>query len=224
MKRICKTLNSRMLLFQTPSSFTPALLSDAEDFFATINRDELALAWETRGPAWQLPETHERLRRILENLNLVHVTDPFRVLPAHAGEVAYFRLHGLGERMYYYQYTDEELHKLRELTVPYERIAKEVYVFFNNLSMFEDAKRFKQYLFSGAFPKITAQTGLASVKSVIQKTRYPTTKPLLISSLGWRLVEIEQGQQIRLETLLKSLLFESYSSAEELLAELRTLL
>jgi uncharacterized protein YecE (DUF72 family) len=103
MKRICKTLNSHMLLFQTPGSFTPTMLGDAKDFFIAINREELALAWETRGPAWQSPETREKLRRILENLNVAHVTDPFRALPAYMGEVAYFRLHGLGERMYYYQ-------------------------------------------------------------------------------------------------------------------------
>jgi hypothetical protein len=90
--------------------------------------------------------------------------------------------------------------------------------------MFEDAKRFKQRLSSGAFPKITPQTGLASVKSVIQKTRYPATKSVLIRKLGWRRVETEQGQQTRLETLLKNLLSKSYKSAEELLTELRTLL
>jgi uncharacterized protein YecE (DUF72 family) len=224
MKRICKTLNSHVLLFQTPGSFTSIMLSDAEDFFMAINREELALAWETRGPAWQSPETHEKLHRILENLSVAHVTDPFRALPAYVGEAAYFRLHGLSERMYYYQYTDEELRKLKELAAPYERKAKIVYVFFNNLSMFEDAKRFKQYLFSGVFPKITVQTGLASVKSVVQKTRYPTTKSVLIRKLGWRLVETEQGQQIRLEILLENLLSKSYNSAEELVTELRTLL
>jgi uncharacterized protein YecE (DUF72 family) len=102
-KRICRTLNSHVLLFQTPSSFTPTTLSNAEDFFMAINREELALAWETRGPEWQSPETREKLHRTLENLNVAHVTDPFRALPAYTGEVAYFRLHGLGERMYYYQ-------------------------------------------------------------------------------------------------------------------------
>ena len=224
MKQICKKLNAPVLLFQTPGSFTPTMLSDAEDFFMAINCEEMALAWETRGPAWQAPETREKLRRILENLNVTHVTDPFLTLPAYVGEVAYFRLHGLGERMYYYQYTDEELRKLKELTAPYEHKAKEVYIFFNNLAMLEDAKRFKQYLSSGAFPKITAQTGLASVKSVVQKTRYPTTKSALIRKLGWRLAETEQAQQIRLETLLKNLHSKNYSSAEELLNELRTYL
>jgi uncharacterized protein YecE (DUF72 family) len=224
MKLVCKTLNSHTLLFQTPSSFTPTTLKDAEDFFRSINRAELTLAWETRGQAWQSQEARERLRRILENLNVTHVTDPFLVLPAYVGEVAYFRLHGLGERMYYYQYTDEELRKLKELIASYERKAKEVFVFFNNLSMFEDAKRFKQYLSCGAFPKITAQTGLASVESVIQKTQYPTTKSALNRKLGWRLVQTEQGKQIRLETLLKGLLSKNYNSAEELLTELETML
>ena len=224
MKRVCKMLSSNTLLFQTPASFTPISLTDAEKFFSAIDRDGLALAWETRGAAWELPETRERLRRILGNLDVAHVTDPFRVLPACLGEVAYFRLHGLGERLYYYQYTDEELQKLKELTAPYERKTKEIYVFFNNLSMFEDAKRFRQYLSSGAFPRITALIGLASVKSVIQKTRYPTTKSVLIRNLGWRLVETEQAQQIRLENLLKNLVSKSYNNAEELLIELETLL
>jgi uncharacterized protein YecE (DUF72 family) len=223
-KRICRTLNSHALIFQTPGSFTPATLSDAEDFFTAINREELALSWETRGPDWQIPETREKLRRTLENLSVAHVTDPFLALPAHVSKVAYFRLHGLGERMYYYQYTDEELRRLKELTAPYEREAEEVYVFFNNLSMFEDAKRFKQYLSSGVFPRITAQAGLASVKSVIQRTRYPATKSVLIRKLGWRLVETEQGQQIRLETVLEKLPPRSYNNVEDLLTELGTLL
>jgi uncharacterized protein YecE (DUF72 family) len=44
MKRICRTLNPHVLLFQTPGSFTPTMFSDAEDFFMAINREELALA------------------------------------------------------------------------------------------------------------------------------------------------------------------------------------
>jgi len=47
---------------------------------------------------------------------------------------------------------------------------------------------------------------------------------MLIRKLGWRLVETEQGQQIRLEMLLKNLLSKSYNSAGELLTELKTLL
>jgi hypothetical protein len=47
---------------------------------------------------------------------------------------------------------------------------------------------------------------------------------MLIRKLGWRLVETEQGQQTRLETLLKNLLSKSYNSAGELLTELKTLL
>jgi hypothetical protein len=47
---------------------------------------------------------------------------------------------------------------------------------------------------------------------------------VLIRKLGWRLVETEQGQQIRLEILLKNLLSKSYNSAEELRTELKTLL
>ena len=96
------------------------------------------MAWETRGPMWEKPDVREKLGRVLERLDVTHATDTFTVLPAYTGDVAYFRLHGLGERMYYYQYSDLELRRLKELVIPYERDGKTVYVLFNNLAMFED--------------------------------------------------------------------------------------
>ena len=122
------------------------------------------------------PETHKKLGKVLEKLDVTHVTDPFRIMPAYTGGTAYFRLHGLGERMYYYQYSDIELQRLKELIAPYEKEGKEVYVLFNNLSMLEDGVRFMEYLVKRTFPKVTCSTGLASIKEVIEKTRYPNFK------------------------------------------------
>jgi len=45
-----------------------------------------------------------------------------------------------------------------------------------------------EYLSKGVFPKITDSTGLASVRSVVERTRYPPSKGLLVRRLGWRLV------------------------------------
>jgi len=220
MKWICKTLNSRILLVQTPGSFRPDRLGDAEKFFGTVDREGLVLVWENRGPAWETGEARKRLGQVLEKLDVVHVTDPFRVLPAYTGDVAYFRLHGLGERMYYYQYSDSELQKLKELISPYEGEGKEVYVLFNNLSMFMDGVRFMEYLSKGVFPKITGSTGLASIRSVVERTRYPISKIMLIKKLGWRLVEVEEGKQVRLGTVLANLPAKTYRNAEELLNEI----
>jgi uncharacterized protein YecE (DUF72 family) len=222
MKEICRTLNAKILLIQTPGSFRPDKLGEAEKFFANINREDLTLVWETRGPEWEKPEVVGRLRQVLSRLNVVHVTDPFRVLPAYTGQIAYFRLHGLGEELYYYQYTDEELRRLSEIAKNFEAEGKTVYVLFNNLSMFEDGLRFMHYLSSGKFPKVTGAVGLESVKSVIAKTRYPTPKSMLVKKVGWRLVEIEEGKQVRLAELLAELPSKTYKNAEELLNALKT--
>jgi uncharacterized protein YecE (DUF72 family) len=222
MKQICKTLKAKILLFQTPGSFRPDKLGEAEKFFENINREDLTLVWETRGPEWEKPEVVEKLRQVLSRLGVVHVTDPFRVLPAYTGQIAYFRLHGLGEELYYYQYTDDELRRLGEIAKNFEAEGKTVYVLFNNLSMFEDGLRFMHYLSSGKFPKITGAVGLESVKNVIAKTRYPAAKSMLVKKVGWRLVEVEEGKQVRLAELLAELPSKTYKNAEELLNALKT--
>jgi uncharacterized protein YecE (DUF72 family) len=222
MKKICKALNSKILLIQTPGSFKPDKLGDAEIFFEEVDREGLVLIWETRGPVWENAETHERLRRVLEEVNVTHVTDPFRVMPACTDEIAYFRLHGLGEQMYYYQYSDVELQTLKESITPYDKDGKEVYVLFNNLSMFEDAIRFREYLAEGKFPKITSSTGLQSLKEVLGRTRYPISKSILIKKIGWRLVEVEEGEQERLNTFLVDLPPKTYKNVEELLKEIKS--
>jgi len=219
MKQICKILNSKILLIQTPGSFGPDRLTDAEQFFKRVNHGNVVLVWETRGPAWEKTETHKRLGQVLEALNVTHVTDPFKVMPAYTGEISYFRLHGLGKQMYYYQYSDGELRKLKELIAAYED--KDTYVLFNNLSMFEDAMRFMNYLSKGSFPTITGSVGLASAREIAQKVRYPISRSMLIKRVGWRLVELEDGRQVRFETVLANLPSTTYQNVEELLGHVR---
>jgi uncharacterized protein YecE (DUF72 family) len=221
MNQICKTLNSKILLIQTPASFKPDKLADAEGYFGKVNRENLVLVWETRGPAWETKEVNKKLGQALERLNVIHVTDPVRTTPAYTGRVAYFRLHGLGQKMYYYQHSDTELRKLKELVKPYEMEGKDVYILFNNLSMFEDGRRFMQYLLKGTFPRITSSIGLASIKEVVERTRYPVSKGMLTRRIGCRLVEVEEGKQIRLDTLLDKLPPRTYKNADELLHEIK---
>ena len=220
MKEICKILKAEILLIQTPASLRPDKLEEVEGFFRKVNRENLRLVWETRGPAWETLEIREKLREKLRELDVSHVTDPFKMLPVYTGEVAYFRLHGLGEKLYYYQYSDEELRRLYETLKKYEEKA-EVYVLFNNLSMFDDALRFVHYIKNGSFPSLTGTVGLESVRHVLSKTRYPTTKSLLLKRVGWRLVEIEEGKQVRLETLLKEIPSKTYNNVDELMKEIK---
>ncbi|HDI07205.1 MAG TPA: DUF72 domain-containing protein [Candidatus Bathyarchaeota archaeon] len=221
MKQICKALKAKILLFQTPASFKPEKLETARFFFEKVNRENLILVWETRGPAWETPETRDRLAEALKEVDVSHVVDPFRSPPAYTSRVAYFRLHGLGERLYYYQYTDEELKRLKTFVEPFQKSGLEVYVLFNNLAMFQDAVRFQTYLETGEFPKITAGTGLESIKEVVSRTRYPVSKSMLVRKLGWKLVEIREKEQIRLNELLKNLPSKTYENVEEVIREIK---
>ncbi|MEN3051068.1 MAG: DUF72 domain-containing protein [Candidatus Methanosuratincola petrocarbonis] len=86
----------------------------------------------------------DEIGRICERLSLVHVVDPLRRLPALESEVVYFRLHGLGgdETNYKYRYTDADLSRLASIISTYAE-SKKVYAMFNNISMGEDALKFK---------------------------------------------------------------------------------
>jgi len=221
MTEICKTLKAHILLIQTPGSLRPDKLDEAVRFFEKVKVEDLCLVWETRGPAWENQDVKEKLGETLRKLNVPHVTDPFVAMPAYTSDIAYFRLHGLGKRLYYYQYTDEELKKLYETIKPLETKGKVVYVLFNNLAMFNDGIRFLHYIENGEFPSLTGAIGLESIKNVIQKTRYPTTKGLLLKRLGWRLIELEKDKQIRLEELLKNIPAKSYATVDEVLQELK---
>jgi len=220
MKQICKLLHSKVLLFQTPASFKPEKLADAEELFKKLNRENLILKWETRGSAWKTKQVRTKLAKTLKEVNVGHVTDPFIGLPTYVSKIAYFRLHGLGKRMYYYQYSNEELAKLKELVSSFEKKVKDVYVLFNNLSMLEDATRFSEYLSQGAFPKISSLTGADAIQNFIEKTKYPTTKSMLTRKIGWRIIETEQGKQIRLEAIFQKLPSKTYKNVDQLFKDL----
>jgi uncharacterized protein YecE (DUF72 family) len=222
MKRVCKLLGSRVLLIQTPGSFRPDRLSDTEKFFSKVERDDLILACETRGPSWETNEAYERLGTALKSLEVEHVTDPLRIQPAYTCKLAYFRLHGLGRRLYYYQYDDEELKRLAEIALKFEKKTRKVYVLFNNLAMFDDAARFARYLSTGAFPRSGETIGLRPIEEIIRKIRFPASKTELIRRVGWKLAELNGHKQVRLENLLTSLQSHTYRNAEELIQDIKS--
>lgn len=220
MKEICRVLRASILLIQTPASFTPNNLPQAETFFREAVRNGISLVWETRGPLWEETENRKLLKNVLAGLDVSHVTDPFRTMPVYTNQTVYFRLHGSGERMYCYQYTNKELKELYSKVKPLEKKHEQVYVLFNNLSMFEDATRFLTYLSTGSFPSLNASHGVESVKAIVARTKYPATKNVLMKKLGWRLVEFADGKQIRLAELLENIPSGTYRTPEDVLKHL----
>ncbi len=140
-----QALDASVVVFQTPPSFGPTEenVSNLDTFFSKIDRGSLTLGWEPRGEWFNRPEL---LEGIFKKHRLIHVVDPFRRMPLVESKVQYFRLHGIGrgEVNYSYKYTEEDL--LRLLSIIESLSASKVYVFFNNIQMFQDALRFKELL------------------------------------------------------------------------------
>jgi len=129
---VVRALDARVVLFQCPASFKPtdANFGNMRKFFTTIERGDLRLAWEPRGK-WDA----STVRSLCDELRLIHCVDPFVNQPITAG-TRYFRLHGIGG--YRYRFTDDDLGRLRPMCPAGETC----YVLFNNMTMFEDARRF----------------------------------------------------------------------------------
>jgi len=128
-REIAEALKAKIIVFQTPRSFrdTEENMENMRTFFSSIDR-KFTFCFEPRG--W----SEENVRRICEELDLIHVVDPF-VSKQLYGEICYYRLHGFD---YKHKYTDEELEKLLRM------IDRDGYVMFNNVHMFDDALRFKK--------------------------------------------------------------------------------
>ena len=133
-------LAASAVLFQCPASFrpTPENVANMREFFRAARRDRLNFCWEPRG-GWP----GELIKELCEELDLWHVVDPFaeRTLTPRR---CYFRLHG--RKGWRYKYEDGELEELSSM-LP-RRAAS--YVFFNNVEMLDDARRFKEIVEAGA--------------------------------------------------------------------------
>ncbi len=133
-KRLAEELRARIILFQTPKTFkdTPENVEKVKNFFSSIS-GKFIYAMEARG--W----SRATVEKVFPELGLIHVVDPFKEQPIEQ-EFNYYRLHGLGPVMYRYRFTEEDLKKLKEIVKPKD------YVFFNNVFMYEDAKRFLELI------------------------------------------------------------------------------
>ncbi len=132
LKEICNTLNANIILFQTPKSF--------QNFnrvykFLENHEFEENIVMELRG------FTKEQREELVKEFGIIDCTDILRETPVKS-RFLYTRLHGLGKRMYHYKYTEDDLKLLKEKVKKYRK----GYVMFNNIHMYEDAKRFSEIL------------------------------------------------------------------------------
>ncbi|MFQ6135868.1 MAG: DUF72 domain-containing protein [Candidatus Hydrothermarchaeales archaeon] len=144
-REICEALGSKIAVFQCPATFKPIHenIENMVAFFNSIERKNLNFAWEPRSKEW--PDS--KIEELCEDLDLIHCVDPFARDPVCIGDIVYLRLHGFppGKRMYMYKYRMGDLRELSEKCASFDK-AGVVYCLFNNVSMYEDAKRFREML------------------------------------------------------------------------------
>ena len=134
-RKAARALKAGFILFQCPASFKPSPenIKNFRTFFKRIKRENFLFVWEPRGN-WDGRE----IKNLCRELKLIHAVDPFKT-PSQFGKINYFRLHG--KTSYHYKYKKEELIALKKLC------KKPInYVFFNNTSKWEDARRFKEII------------------------------------------------------------------------------
>lgn len=126
-------LNSKYILFQTPSSFksTPENIENLIRFFKTKEKEPFCFVLELRG--WK----NEEIKNLLERIKFIHCVDPFKQEHVSKGKI-YWRLHG--KKGYNYKYTEKDLNELLKMCE-----GKKGFVFFNNVYMWEDAIKFKKF-------------------------------------------------------------------------------
>jgi len=142
-EKFAKTLGCKKIVFQCPSSFKPTAenISNIKNFFHKINSPKSSFLFilELRGKEW----SSVLIKSICKELKLIHCTDPTRKTPLY-GTLNYYRLHGtyINDRINCsYQYTDKELKYILS------KCNKKLnYVMFNNITMFEDAIKFKKMI------------------------------------------------------------------------------
>lgn len=130
-REIAQALHSRYIVFQCPATFCPSIENkrNMQLFFRKVKRDNLQFIWEPRG-VWAPGE----IRDLCLDLGLIHAVDPFKA-DARAGQIWYFRLHGI--MGYRYRFSSEDLKALRE------KCSGTSYCLFNNINMWTDARAFQ---------------------------------------------------------------------------------
>lgn len=146
-EEICHNLKAELLLLQTAAGFKPtaANIKNLRSFLKKA-KPKVQLIWEPRG-AWY--DNPKQIKDICEEFDIIHGVDPFRNEPLYfsKSKVAYFRLHGFGKpSMYSYTFSNQELKELADIVKNLKGKVETFYVFFNNMTMYEDALRFKEIL------------------------------------------------------------------------------
>jgi uncharacterized protein YecE (DUF72 family) len=163
-EQLADALDAKVIVVQLPPSFDYGAqnVSRLREFLSSVSTVRIP-AVEFRHASW-FPRLQEA-RETIAFCDGIVVTDPLKMEPP-AQPLQYHRMHGSGGMVNYkHRYTDDELECLEKRVR-----GKEAYVFFNNLAMKEDAKRFLRTAQASTRPVLE---GLSSPSPAFDSTSWP---------------------------------------------------
>jgi uncharacterized protein YecE (DUF72 family) len=215
MSEICRLLETRFLVLQTPSTikYTHAKIKRIRDFFESVDRTGLKIVWEIRRRSGQPVPPH--LVNVMQDYNITHCVDLSKEEPTIKSDVLYSRLFGKGYHNIY-QFLDEELHKINSQIT--ERNPETAILSFHNVKMYKDAVRYKIYHQTNKFVSVTRAKGQQSLKEVLREdAEFPMTKSDLIKDQGWKIVDLTEDKRVHAYQLLEQLPDREFQSIKDVL-------
>ena len=221
MKQICSILGADILHLQIPSSVlkSKVLNSKVNAFLDSVDFGKLRLALEMRGlSAAELPSD---IVRTMQDHNVVHCVDLSKgEMPAYDSDVLYSRLFGKGYHNVY-QPTDEELAEIDKKAV--NKAFQKIVMSFHFVKMYKDAARLKIYKQTGKFPKVTRETGFASLDEVLSEdAKFPASKEELVNAQGWKVFDLTEDKRMLAKDYLQKLPERTYNNVSDVIETLRS--
>ena len=215
---ICKILNSRVLVLETPKTLilSEDVVNDLRKLLEKADLRGVRIALEPRS-GWKIGR---ELTEEVKEIGIIPVADYSREDPPYDDEeISYSRLFGFGEHNIY-QFTDEDLKNIKSRAE--KRRSKRVYLSFHGVNMYLDAARMEKFVKAGELPSVTRSYGIDSLAEVLADAVFPMTKEELVRRHGWKLIDIDRETRVPASVILKQLRRKHYRSLEEVLRELRS--
>ncbi len=218
MERVCNTLHSSFMVILVPAKTgleERELASGLGEALSTFHASGTKIAVELRDGSSQ------KVLSVLEDNDAVHCVDLSRQQPGYESDMLYSRLFGK-EQDNVYQFDDKELREIAtKASSP--KFEKSILAF-HGVRMYRDAGRLKSFLRKGKFPQITGQTGVASLKEVLQEdASFPATKSELIARQGWKLFDLTDDERTRAAEVLRELPDRIFLTLDDAMASLMAL-
>jgi len=218
MTDICRSLRSRFLVLETPSSldFNNERIESVRNFLESVDAKTIRIVWEVRREKGEpIPSG---LVALMQDYGIIHCVDLSREDPAVGSDTVYTRVFGKGEHNVY-QFTDEELVEVDRKIMSKDR--RTVVASFHNLRMYKDAARYKIYKQTTRFPPVTRAKGQQSLKEVLMEdAQFPATKHELIKDQGWKVIDLTERTRVHASMLLNQLPDREFGTVDDVLNSL----